>query len=215
MRSLIIPSISEDLAEETGLHIGDGSMNFYNGNGFYQLRGHIEDDKAHYATRIKPLYSSLYGFEASLRDMPSTRVHGFQLWSNELVYFKARVLELPLGPKGQISIPGPFLSKMAMAKAVIRGVFDTDGCLYLEKKPNRLYPRIEITTISQILMQQIRKILCKLDFSVCLCSFKSKDRSRAYRIITRGDKMLNKWFNEICPANPKFTDKLNYYLDNS
>ncbi len=40
---------SEELAEETGLHIGDGTMNFYkNGNkprGSYALRGPIIDDK--------------------------------------------------------------------------------------------------------------------------------------------------------------------------
>ncbi|MFH1503480.1 MAG: hypothetical protein ABIE36_02390 [Candidatus Diapherotrites archaeon] len=45
-----IPSkISEELAEEIGWHIGDGSMNFYKNRGklkgFYQLRGHIKDDK--------------------------------------------------------------------------------------------------------------------------------------------------------------------------
>ena len=42
-------NISSELAEEVGWHIGDGSMNFYKNRGkirgFYQLRGHIEDDK--------------------------------------------------------------------------------------------------------------------------------------------------------------------------
>ena len=48
--SMIIPSeINAELAEETGWHIGDGSMNYYKSKGklkgFYQLRGHIDDDK--------------------------------------------------------------------------------------------------------------------------------------------------------------------------
>ena len=60
-----VPSkISDELAEEVGWHIGDGSMNFYNlGNkkrGFYQLRGHIEDDEKHYLERIKPLFENLF-----------------------------------------------------------------------------------------------------------------------------------------------------------
>lgn len=52
--------ISEILAEEIGLHLGDGSMNFYKGKGFYQLRGHLRDDKQHYIERIKPLYNHLF-----------------------------------------------------------------------------------------------------------------------------------------------------------
>jgi len=47
--NIIFPDkIDVNLAEETGWHIGDGSMNFYNSSGkqrgIYQLRGHIEDD---------------------------------------------------------------------------------------------------------------------------------------------------------------------------
>ena len=53
MHEIIIPEkITEDLAEESGLHIGDGSMGLYNnGNylmGVYSLRWHIKDDREHY-----------------------------------------------------------------------------------------------------------------------------------------------------------------------
>ena len=41
--------IDELLAEETGAHIGDGTMNFYKNRdklkGSYALRGHLIDDK--------------------------------------------------------------------------------------------------------------------------------------------------------------------------
>ena len=70
--------ITPELAEEVGWHIGDGSMNFYNNKGFYQLRGHIEEDKAHYLLRIKPLFERLYGIKINLREMPdrkSTRLN--------------------------------------------------------------------------------------------------------------------------------------------
>jgi len=42
-RGIILPvEITCDLAEETGIHIGDGSMNKYSKGFFYQLRGHIK-----------------------------------------------------------------------------------------------------------------------------------------------------------------------------
>jgi len=58
--------------------------------GLYQLRGHIEDDKTHYEKRIKPLFEKLFDIKISIRDMPSTRVVGFQIWHDKLVNFKKK-----------------------------------------------------------------------------------------------------------------------------
>jgi len=71
------------LAEETGWHLGDGSMNWYNGKGLYQLRGHLVDDRSHYEKVIKPAFKELYGIDVNLREMKSTGVFGFQIWSDE------------------------------------------------------------------------------------------------------------------------------------
>ena len=91
--------------EEIGLHVGDGSMNFYRSKnktkGLYQLRGHSIDDKLNYYTRIKFLYKYLYNLDISLRHMPSTGVIGFQVWSDALVQFKHKVLGLCLGKKNR------------------------------------------------------------------------------------------------------------------
>jgi len=141
-----IPSeISKELAEEIGWHIGDGSMNFYKNSGklkgFYQLRGHIKEDKEHYKKRIKQLFKKLFDIKISLREMPSTRVIGFQIWNNKLIEFKQR-LGLPLSEKSEIEIPKTLLSNNRLKKAVIRGIFDTDGGIYLERKNKKIYPRM-------------------------------------------------------------------------
>ncbi len=123
--------MTPDLAEEVGLHLGDGSMNYYSGKGLYQLRGHMEDDKSHYISRIKPLYKLLFNIDISLRDMPSTRVFGFQIWSDKLVNFKKNILGLPVGPKHDFLIPSVIVGNDEFSRSFIRGFFDTDGCLYL------------------------------------------------------------------------------------
>ena len=142
--------ITPELAEETGLHIGDGTMNFYkNGNrikGSYALRGHIIDDKQHYDKKIKVLYKNLFDLNVSLRDIPSTGVYGFQKWSDDIINFKNKVLKLPLGKKLNIKIPKVFISNEKLMISVIRGIFDTDGTIYLEPKYEKLDPRIEIGT---------------------------------------------------------------------
>lgn len=195
MENISLPnSIISELAEETGWHIGDGSMNFYNNQGklkgFYQLRGRIEDDKEHYITRIKPVFKTLYNIDLSLREMLSTRVFGFQIWSNELVNFKLN-LGLKVGKKFDIEIPLKFLENNELKIAVIRGIFDTDVCIYLEKKNHKLYPRLQITTISLELGKQIQQILNELGLRATNYNWlanKDFNRQRAYLITVRGNE---------------------------
>lgn len=205
-------NVSCELAEETGWHIGDGSMNFYNNKGYqkgiYQLRGHIEDDRPHYLDRIKPIFKLLYDVDISLRDMPSTRVFGFQLWCNKLVKFKQK-LGLPLGKKLDIGIPKIFLENKELKTAVIRGIFDTDGGIQLMKKNNKLYPIVYIVTISKSLNDQLFTIFNELNLRATSYNYlpKKGNRKRTYKINIRGIKMFDKFMEIIQPANQKHINK--------
>ncbi len=211
--------ISPELAEEIGWHIGDGSMNFYKNRGklkgFYQLRGHIKDDKEHYEERIKPLFEKLFDVKLNIRKMPSTRVIGFQIWSDELVEFKKR-LNLPLGKKFEIQIFPRLLKKTNLKKAVLRGIFDTDGGIYLEKKNKKLYPRIYITTISFKLSEQLLNLFRGLGFRITRYSqlYNQKfNRQRSYILTIRGTKMFHKFMKKISPKNPKHNQKYQLFLE--
>lgn len=203
------------LAEETGWHIGDGSMNYYENRGklrgIYQLRGHMKDDKLHYIKRIKPIFEKLYNVKINLRNMPSTRVFGFQIWNNSIIKFKEN-LGLPLGKKFNVTIPSKFLKNKELKIAIIRGIFDTDGCIYLEKKNKKLYPRLEIKTISFNLSEQLLNIFNELKFRVTCYSYKPDyRRQRTYVISVRGENMLYKFMNLIKPANIKHIKKFILY----
>ena len=210
--------ISPELAEEIGWHIGDGSMNFYKNRGklkgFYQLRGHIEDDKEHYEKRIKPLFEKLFSTKIKIREMPSTRVVGFQIWNDNLIKFK-KEFELSLGKKYKVKIPRKILTKINLKKAVIRGIFDTDGGIYLEKKNNKLYPRLYITTISLKLSEQLLKLFESLGLRATRYSQlynEEFNRKRSYIITIRGVKMFHKFMKEINPKNPKHQKKYQIFL---
>ena len=219
--NIIIPkSITPELAEESGWHIGDGSMNYYNNKGYvkgiYQLRGHIEDDREHYINVIKPIFKFLYDIDISLRLMPSTRVFGFQIWCNKLVGFKKK-LGLPLGEKFDILIPKVFLVNDELRKAVIRGVFDTDGCVYLQPKYGKLYPRIEMVTISLRLAKQLLFLLNNLGLRTTMDKLVyngKENRQQAYRINIRGNEMFDKFMEIIKPANPKHVRKYIFHKEN-
>ena len=208
---------STELAEETGLHIGDGTMNFYkSGNkikGSYALRGHLFDDREHYEKRIRHLYKELYGFIPSLREMPSTGCYGFQKWSDEIVKFKHEVLKLPLGKKTNIKIPEQFVARHV--ENVIRGIFDTDGNIYLEKKNGKLYPRIHISNVSLTLINQLGLMAKAKEIRATTYTEKRKNILwlDIHRMETRGEEMLLKWFKIIQPANYKHIAKYQKYLD--
>jgi len=220
-KNITIPEkLTLNLSEETGLHIGDGSMNFYrnknNFRGVYQLRGHLNDDKAHYNQRVKNLYKLLYNFYPSLREMKSSGVYGFQIWSDALVNFKNKVIGLPLGEKTDVKIPKQFFIKKDNLISLIRGIFDTDGCVYIENKRKKLYPRVEFKTISNTLAEQLKKSLNNLDLRATKYSLlrTHKNWHTLYTVSIRGEEMVKKTFKIIQPNNPKHKLKFNFYLDN-
>lgn len=211
------PALSPELAEEVGWHIGDGSMNFYNNNGkkrgVYQLRGHIKDDKPHYIERIKPIFKRLYDIDISLREMPSTQVFGFQIWNDNLVKFK-QSLGLKIGPKLDMIIPEKFLGNKELTAAVLRGIFDTDGCVYLQKKNNKLYPRLEIKTICPRLAEQLKDLFIELDLRATMYKESYKqigNKKISYAVVIRGNEMFHKFMEIIKPANSKHITKYNFY----
>lgn len=201
--------MSHLLAEEIGLHLGDGSMNYYNKGGLYQLRGHIADDRQHYETRVILIYKKLYNINIRLREMPSCGVYGFQIWSNELVDYKSQVLGLPLGKKMDFRIPRGIIQDDGLSRCLLRGYFDTDGCLYLEKKYGKLYPRVEFSSISESFTRELETTLSRLGFRYHCYKLERGNLGwrDIYRIIIRGESMSKKWFNDIVPKNPKHIKK--------
>ena len=208
-KKLILPKeISLDLAEETGLHIGDGSMNFYSGRGLFQLRGHKEDDKKHYQRRIKELYKKLYNLELNIRKMGSTGVIGFQVWSDALVRFKHENLGLPVGKKRDLILP-KFINNQELFYSFVKGLFDTDGCLYIENKNRKPYPRIEIKITTKNLILEIVKRLNRYGIHSTYYEYKRKEKNwnDLHYMVIRGYKYLNKWFKCIGSNNPKHIKK--------
>jgi len=201
-------NICVDLAEEVGIHIGDGSMNYYSGIPTYTIACHRMDDRDFVKNHIAPLISRLYGIEPKLKEW-SQGTYGFRIYPKEMVEFKHRVLRLPLGKKKEIRIPDVFLRNPDLYLACLRGIFSTDGCFYLEHKYGRLYPSLIFITTSRILAYQIKNLLEKEAMSVSISQKKVPSHWRhLYHITTRGLKNLEIWCKKIGFINTKHLTKL-------
>jgi len=200
--------ITPDLAEEIGIHIGDGSMNIYKKSSMYSLEGHINDDREYFIKNIAPLFERVYNLKVRLRERKCAGVFGFQIGSKGLIAFKQSI-GLPLGYKDNIEIPKIILnSNKEIMSAFIRGLFDTDGGIYLEKKYGKLYPRIQLVNKSHILMQQVEKMLKEFfEFNLS-----SRIEDKYIRLIIRGNDNFLKWMKIIGTNNPKNVKKYNLWL---
>lgn len=197
---------SEELAYLIGIHLGDGSMNVYKNRHLYSVRGHKIDDKEHYTQVIKPLFKKVYKVDFNLREFGD--VIGFQFASKAVVTFENTVLGIPLGPKGEIGIPLTFLADQKLARAVVRGLFDTDGCVYIENKRGKAYPRLEITTTSNRLASQIKNVLSGSDIQFFVWRVDRENWRPCFRIRVSGYNGLKKWLQIVGMDNPKHLKKI-------
>ena len=195
-KKIILPyEMSEELAEEIGIHLGDGCMSF-NRNYFSVKTNKTEES---YVTDfLFPLYKKLYNIDLRLMQLPS--VSGFEICSKSLCEFKNRIIGLPYGEKVEkIEVPKVITDtrNKEIYKAFIRGLFDTDGCIYMSKKGR--YPLISITIKSEKLIKEVGLMLKQMGFI---------PQINKYSIVLSGVVMLKKWIEEINSNNPKKIKKL-------
>jgi len=196
--------MNEDIAEETGMHVGDGSMNIYRGVYCYTLACHHIDDKEFMDNHVIPLYKKIYDVKIHPR-IWSKGTYGFRIHNKELVEFK-HSLGLPLGKKTNISIPEIILTNDFLLKAFIRGFMATDGSVNTFMANKRtVYPRIQLTNVSQELMKQIGLALKRFGFRVTIWTtdYSYYGWNKSHRISINGQDQLRKWHGEIGFINPK------------
>lgn len=198
------------LAEETGIHIGDGSMNIYKNGAIISIAGHPIDDREFYEKHVRRLYKELFDVNVNLRQW--SRAFGFQVSSKDLVQFKNK-LGLPLGKKVNISIPEQIKKDLTLYASCVRGVFDTDGTFYLEKKNRKLYPRVQIVNTSKNLISEVCNLLKQLNIPFGTWSYQplNKNWKETHTVAVRG-KQVCVWMNKIGSSNPKHIDKYKKYL---
>ena len=199
-REITFPKeVTRDLAEEIGIHLGDGCMSF--NKNYFSVKTNKKEER--YVTDfLFPLYKKLYNLNLKLMKLPS--VSGFEVGSRALCEFKNKVLGLPYGEKiNRILVPNIVLEtkNKEIYQSFIRGLFDTDGCICVIKKNNRDYPVISITINSKELIKKVTEMLKLMGF---IPNHNSKS------IYLNGKVMLDKWIKEINSSNPVKIEKLKW-----
>lgn len=131
-RNIKLPEeMSTELAEECGIHIGDGNLNIYKvkkgGDSYkYCINSNLLDEEIYHREHIVPLMRELYNFEGYFTRQIDRNALILNIKSKAIVEYKNKILKFPIGNKIDIEIPKQVFNRLEFQKRCIVGILDTD-----------------------------------------------------------------------------------------
>ncbi len=200
-KEINLPKFSKELAEFTGIMLGDGGIAKYQ---IVITLNKIDDSL--YADYVKNLIKKLFKVTASRIIVKNVKALNIIVSRIDLVVFCNKTLGLPIGDKIKqgLDIPQWILANDTFLKHCVRGLVDTDGSVFWEKhKSNEKYsyPRLNFTSASPLLIQSFFNTLVKFGFNP-----KLRRNGRAVQIEKKEE--ICKYWKIIGSSNPKHKKKL-------
>jgi len=204
--------LSNDLCEFIGAYIGDGSASKYNtkyGMRYHiQFSGHSKNDWGYYQNTIIPIAKKLFNIKPYVRTVGNSNILRVNFYSKQLMQLLNERFNMPIGKKSHtVTIPEEILnSNEEYILSTIRGIFDTDGCVFIDKRKIYLnpYPRITLQMVSKPLYFQLKEILERY-FN--LYARINEKRQNTY-IEVYGFIQIDKWMKLIGFSNVRHLSKL-------
>ncbi|TKJ16993.1 hypothetical protein CEE44_00460 [Candidatus Woesearchaeota archaeon B3_Woes] len=213
-QSISIPYKKCDkLALLYGIILGDGCLSRIKRSYFISIAGSIKDDLIFFEKVIVPILKDLINKEIPIRIRIKQRELHI-LFSHKVLFNKLKDKGFPIGKKGtKLKISEKFNKNDI--KYIIQGYFATDGCLVLTKNPNKLYPRIEFSSISKGLLSQVLVYLKNLEMNGNIYishKYSNKNWNTLYRLQFNGKNNLKIFEHKIGFINPKHKTKYESFL---
>jgi len=190
-----VPRLDTGLAEILGALAGDGHISGISHEVSVTCSSELDRD---YINHLKLLFERKLGLKFKI----SIQGGAIRLktYSKELASILHREYGAPIGKKkGNLKIPKPLENDLGLMKVYIRGLFDTDGSVYLRRKKDIV---VEIINVDKNYLESLKVVLNRLGF---ICGISGKNL-----YLYRKD-MVKKFFEEIKPANPKHLKKYSMY----
>ncbi|MBU2523038.1 MAG: hypothetical protein KKE23_01975 [Nanoarchaeota archaeon] len=205
-------ALSTQLCEVIGAHMGDGFTNKYGRLYMMQFSGDKRFDKSYYEKFIIPYILKVF---PSSKPHISEEKNGNSLrvtfYSKHLFLFLTERMGFPAGKKTfTICIPQEIMnSEEKLINSTIRGIFDTDGCVFIDqrKKYKRPYPRIILEIVSSPLHNQLKEYL-KKHFNIYTIEKERPGKNKTYSIEIYGIAQLKKWMEIIGFSNNRHLSKI-------
>ncbi len=196
---------SPRLAEFVGILIGDGFIGKYGRHRIIQITGNKTSEKEYYKEYLIPLVKEIFGANVYFYERESCI--RLSVYSKIVFNTLKKLFEFPVGKKEDITISENLLLTDDCKVGLIRGLFDTDGCISLQRGK---YPVIDICTTSKKLSKQIQNILNEFGFGAYICRcFGKGNHKTSYRVTIFGKRKVLKWKDLIGSSNPSKMKRIN------
>lgn len=158
------PPLDSRLAEAVGIMLGDGSNYSHEKKGTYQIRiaSNLRTEESYLTEFVKPLFEDLFKIRGWVQRNSAQGVIYFRMDSKELSLFLDSV-GVPFHEKYRASIPLWIKAEKTLLVSCLRGLFDTDGSVFLYNYPRRLV-RISLKNANYRLLKDVRDSLLALGF---------------------------------------------------
>jgi len=205
--------LTEKLCEFVGAVIGDGCIDSHvdnKGKSKYHINitGNAELDKDYLTNVIPSIAKDMFNINSYVYFRSDSKTVILNFYSKTLFALLTRRFYFPIGKKtSTIKIPEEILnSNEKCVFAAIRGIFDTDGCVFIDRRKiyNKHYPRITLTIVSEPLFLQLKNFL--KDYFTLYTRYYAKRNSHCLEIY--GHEQLTKWMQLIGFSNKRHLNKV-------
>lgn len=197
-KDVIKPKMNSELAEIFGIINGDGHID-KEGREICIVGNALEADYFNY---LKDIFERNFNLKFTMFKMRPTALK-LRVYSKGLVEILVKNYGFPFGHKtGKLSIPKHVFKSKEFLISYIRGLFDTDGSIYVRRKKDMV---VEIISVDKNYLNQIKEALFSLNF-------KAGISGKNLYIYNQED--IKRFFEIIKPANSKHLKRFSLYSKN-
>jgi len=215
--------VDKYFAELLGAFAGDGWMSKGNSGISLFISGNPKDERDYYDKRIKFLFKKVFRKEVFPREFSYWGTYGICVGNKGITkeFISAGMI---VGKKAhKVTVPEEIILNHFLYTSFIRGLFDTDGCIYFTKSYNKNAskwqkltkhkPIITFKTVSFCLASQLKKLLknCGVE-SGLRKSLPYNGNYASYELRIEGKKKAKMFFKVIKPKSIKHLAKFNLWL---
>ena len=210
--------LTEELCEFIGVFIRDGFTNRYKkpkySSFMYEMQivgDKVLDKEYYYYYRLRPICKKIFNIDPRIKEREdSIRL---TIYSRRLFELLTERFFMPAGVKAHtVKIPQEIYKNPNYLKATLRGMFDTDGGVGIDKRKvyKKPYVRINYTSVSEELIEQVHKTLQQYEIPHSVHLDKNR---KTRRIQINGEENVKNFLKEIGFSNPRHTQKIAYLQD--
>jgi len=210
---VFIPSkINSEIAELIGAHVGDGNSYVRKSDYRLLITCNATKDKD-YINFLAELFYNNFKIRPKVYVRSKNNSINLVVRSKRLHEYYTNQLKMPIGPKVNIDIPKYILIKKEFLIGFTRGLFDTDGCVSIQKSGKYEYPFISLSITSENLAKTLVDQLKTLGFNpyICITKPKIKHYRWEFSVRVKGYEQIRKWKEIISSHNHRNIVKLNQY----